>query len=102
MDKYLESFQSKTSDQFEKIRAIFKECQGLRNSIQEAGQESQQNLFEESENKMREFLHDVLEEEMKGQIKKIKLNWGVKKIDNFDSCLKSIAHNLLTRFWKNK
>ena len=74
MDKYLESFQSKTSDQFEKIRAIFKECQGLRNSIQEAGQEGQQNLFEESENKMREFLHDVLEEEMKGQIKKIKLN----------------------------
>ena len=102
MDKYLESFQSKTSDQFEKIRAIFKECQGLRNSIQEAGQEGQQNLFEESENKMREFLHDVLEEEMKGQIKKIKLNWGVKKIDKFDSCLKSIAHNLFTRFWKNK
>ena len=74
MDKYLESFQCKTSEQFEKIKTIFKECQGLRNSIQEGGQEGQQVFFEESENKMREFLHDVLEEEMKGQIKKIKLN----------------------------
>jgi hypothetical protein len=38
MDKYLESFQSKTSEQFDKIKAIFKECQGLKDSIQESGQ----------------------------------------------------------------
>ena len=33
MDKYLESFQSKTSEQFDKIKAVFKECQGLKDSI---------------------------------------------------------------------
>lgn len=33
MDKYLESFQQKTSEQFDKIKNIFNECENLKNSI---------------------------------------------------------------------
>ncbi len=33
MDRYLETFQHKTTEQFEKIKNIFHECQELKNSI---------------------------------------------------------------------